>query len=144
MTTYQGPATDFADHSDALEASCAALIGADLPALSTDTDISESSGLTITAGHCAELAKVILATELRSEPTQCGFGPIFDPDPPPLCAGLGAKQTFSFTDWETGLGDWTVSTRDVLSQSTFDTPDWAVVSPLPSDRSGSASPGRPW
>ncbi len=139
MTTYQGPATDFADHADALEASCTALIGVDLPAPSTDTDTPESSGLTITAGHCAELAKVILATELRSEPTQCGFEPIFDPDPPALCAGLGAKQTFSFTDWETGLGGWTVSTRDVLSPSTFDTPDWAVVGDLPDARAGMAA-----
>ncbi len=47
MTTYQGPATDFADHADALEASCTALTGADLPALSTDTAHLFLVGLTI-------------------------------------------------------------------------------------------------
>lgn len=139
MTAYQGPATDFAAHADALEASCAALVGADLPAPSTDTPTPTSSGLSITAGHCAELAKVILATELRSEPTQCDFKPIFAPDPPQLCAGLGAKLSISSTDWETGLGAWIAGTRDVVDPLTFDTPDWGAVDGLPDGRVGTAA-----
>jgi cysteine-rich repeat protein len=139
MTTYQGPVTDFADHADALEASCAALVGINLPTLSTDTSTSSLSGITIATSDCDELSKAIAAVELRSEPVQCGFEPILEHDPPALCAGLGAKQTFSFTDWETGLGGWAAGTRSVTSPGTFDTPDWAVVGALPAERPGMAA-----
>jgi cysteine-rich repeat protein len=139
MTAYQGPATDFADHADALEASCTALIGIDLPDLSTDTPSASPSGMSISQSDCEELSKAIAAAELRSEPSQCGFEPILEHDPPALCAGLGAKQTISLTDWEAGLSGWTAGTRDVLSPSTFDTPDWAVVGSLPDGRTGAAA-----
>ena len=36
MTVYQTPTTDFADHADALRASCADLVGEPLNDLSTD------------------------------------------------------------------------------------------------------------
>jgi cysteine-rich repeat protein len=140
MTTYQGPMSDFADHADALEASCAALIGADLPALSTDAPTVSSSGSTVSATHCEELSKVIAAVELRTAPDdQCGFEPILEQNPPVLCTGLGEKTTISLTEWETGLGGWTAGTRSVTNPSTFDTPDWAVVSGLPDGRLGMAA-----
>lgn len=139
MTTFQGPVTDFADHADALEASCSALVGIDLPALSTDTATPSSSGIVVATSHCEEVADAIAAVELRSEPTQCGFEPILEHDPPALCAGLGAKQTISLTDWESGLGGWSVGTRSITNPGTFDTPDWAVVSDLPGARAGMAA-----
>jgi cysteine-rich repeat protein len=139
MTTYQGPATDFADHADALEASCAALIGFDLPALSTDTATASGSGISISQAHCDELSEAIAAVELRSEPTRCGFQPILEHDPPQLCAGLGAKHAVSLTDWESGLQSWTAGTRSVVNPGTFSTPDWAVVGSLPNDRAGLAA-----
>jgi len=139
MTTYQGPATDFADHADALEASCAALDGFDLPVLSTDTSTPPASGITISSSHCNELTKVIAAVELRAAPEQCGFQPLLENDPPALCAGLGARQTISITDWETGLGGWSADTRSVTKPATFDTADWAVVGGLPNERAGAAA-----
>jgi cysteine-rich repeat protein len=139
MTTYQGPATDFADHADSLEAACNALIGVDLPNPDPGTSSPSSSGVVISAAHCAELAKAIAATELRTEPAQCGFEPLLEQDPPALCAGLGARQTLLAADWEGGLGDWSAGTRDVTDPATFDTPDWAVVGDLPDGRSGSAA-----
>jgi cysteine-rich repeat protein len=139
MTIYQGPVSDFADHADALEASCADLVGADLPTLSTDTPTPSPSGITISAADCTELAEAIAAVELRSEPSQCGFETILDGNPPPLCEGLGAKQTVLLTDWESGLSPWTAGTRNVAQPSSFDTADWAAVSGLPDGRTGSAA-----
>jgi len=45
MSVYQGPASDFADHADALEQSCSDLIGANLADLSTGTPSGQSSHL---------------------------------------------------------------------------------------------------
>jgi hypothetical protein len=62
-------------------------------------------------------------------------------DPPPRCAGFGELQSISLTDWETGLGTWTVDTHDVVNPTPigFVTPDWAVVGSLPDSRSGKAA-----
>ena len=48
-------------------------------------------------------------------------------DPPPRCAGYGTLQSFSLTDWESGLGDWTVGTHDVVDPDSFDTPPLSLI-----------------
>jgi len=53
------------------------------------------------------------------------------------CAGYGDLQSISLTDWESGLGTWTVGTHD--TESDFDTPDWTVVGNLPDERPGMAA-----
>lgn len=60
-------------------------------------------------------------------------------EPPARCAGYGALQSISLTDWESGLGAWTAGTRDVANPGTFDTPDWAAVGNLPGSRAGLAA-----
>ena len=60
----------------------------------------------------------------------------FSSDPPERCAGYGNLQSISLTDWEAGLGSWTVGTREVADPGTFDTPDWAVVGNLPDSQPG--------
>jgi len=60
-------------------------------------------------------------------------------EPPVRCAGYGDLQSISLTDWETGLGSWTVGTHDVADPSTFDTPDWDVVGSLPDSQPGIAA-----
>lgn len=136
MSVYQGPATNFSAHADALEASCSDLIGVGLPALSTDTSTPSASGITIDAGDCAELSKAISAVELRTEPVQCNFQTLLENNPPKRCAGYGDFQSISLTDWEGGLGSWTSGTRDVADPDNFRTPPWAVVGDLPDDRPG--------
>ncbi|UCC31912.1 MAG: hypothetical protein JSU86_06465, partial [Phycisphaerales bacterium] len=86
-----------------------------------------------------EVAKVIAAVELRTEPTFCGFTPLLDPNAPPLCEPPAGPLTIAAQDWEAGLGTWTVGTRNVANPATFDTPDWAVVGSLPDGRAGSAA-----
>lgn len=133
------PASNFADHADALEASCSALIGVNLNALSTSSDAQAPSDQVISAADCAEVAKVNAAVEFRTEPTFCGFTTLLDPAAPALCQGLGSVETINLQDWESGLGGWTVGTRDVANPATFDTPDWAVMGSLPNGRSGQAA-----
>ncbi|HSM10216.1 MAG TPA: M4 family metallopeptidase, partial [Lysobacter sp.] len=133
------PPSDFAQMADALEASCAGLLGVDLPQLSTSQPVTGLSGTAISAGDCAQVGKAIAAVQLRSEPIQCGFGPLLDTSPPPRCEGLGALVNFAATDWESGLEGWTASRYAVSNEATFGTPDWAVVGALPDERTGSAA-----
>jgi len=60
-------------------------------------------------------------------------------NPPERCAGFGNLQSISLTDWETGLGLWTVGTHDIANPGDFDTPNWAVVENLPDSRLGKAA-----
>ena len=60
-------------------------------------------------------------------------------DPSSRCTGYGNLQSISLSDWELGLGAWTVGTHDVANPGTFDTPDWAVVGSLPDNRAGMAA-----
>jgi cysteine-rich repeat protein len=133
------PPSDFAQMADALEASCASLVGVDLPALSTSLPVTGLSGTAISVGDCAEVGKAIAAVQLRSEPSQCGFEPLLDTSPPPRCDGLGALESFAATDWEGGLDGWTASRYDVFNEATFGAPDWTVVNALPDGRTGSAA-----
>jgi len=67
------------------------------------------------------------------------FETAFAIDPPERCAGYGALQSISLTDWEAGLGSWTAGTHDVADPGTFDTPDWAAVGSLPDSQPGMAA-----
>jgi cysteine-rich repeat protein len=133
------PVSGFADQADALEASCSSLTGINLPALSTNVTNAGASGEIISAGDCNEVQAVVDAVELRITPTQCGFDTVLETEPPVRCLDKGELQRISLTDWETGLGSWAVGRHDVANPATFSTADWAVVSVLPGERSGSAA-----
>lgn len=136
---YQGPATNFADHADALLASCSDLIGANLFALSTEMATGVASGEFISGSDCVQVSKVIDAVELRMEPTQCAFEVMLQPDVPAPCDAPGSFRHFVTQDWELGIGGWIVGTRELANPATFDTPDWAVVGLLPPGRTGQAA-----
>ena len=112
MSEYQTPTTDFEDHADALKASCLDLVGAPLKELSTDANDSVDSTQTIATADCATFDAVAAATELRKEPVQCNFQPMFNQDRPALCDGKGRgaynvmKETFENgipSDWDADL-----------------------------------------
>ena len=135
-THYQGPATDFIGHADALEQSCADLTGVDLASL---TDGSPS-GEIISAADCAEVSKAIAAVELRTPPSQCGFQPLLAQNPPPLCDSPSKSKRVLFEDsFENGD-----SSLDRWDRSNFGTApeyierDWELTSDLPDGRSGKA------
>ncbi len=71
---------EFADHADALEASCTDLIGDPLEGLSTTSTPAGPSGQSISAADCTEVTDMIAAVEFRTEPTQCNFQPVLEPE----------------------------------------------------------------
>jgi Zn-dependent metalloprotease len=139
QSVYQVPTTDFSDHADALEQSCADLIGAPLFALSTESTTGVVSGEVITFGDCNEVSDAIAAVEFRTHPDQCGFTSMLAPDAPNPCPPGNAAVTLLSQNFEFGLGGWTTGTRDIVDPATFDTPDWAIVSSLPDSEPGSAA-----
>ena len=58
---------------------------------------------------------------------------------PERCAGFGDLQSISLTNWESGLGSWTVDRHDIAVPGDFTTPDWAVLGSLPDGRPGKAA-----
>ncbi|MBM7520085.1 M4 family metallopeptidase [Nocardioides nitrophenolicus] len=84
QTNYLTSTSGFAELADGLEASCAALTGVTtlkkLAVGVSDTGGREADGgalPAITASDCASVAAVADATELRVEPVQCNFKPMF-------------------------------------------------------------------
>ena len=140
MHVYQTPTTDFADHADALEQSCADLVGQSLFDITTaDPPWPGVGSEVISSNDCDQVTKVLLATEMRNEPTQCNFQPMLDKNTPALCTNANEGAAFYFKDdFESADKGWTIGRRDVLDPNTFDDRDWALNSSLPDGRSGSA------
>lgn len=138
QAVYQTPTSKFPDHADALEASCSDLIGVPLEGLSTTPTPAGPSGEVISAADCEEVSDMIAAVEFRTEPTQCNFQPLLQPNPPALCAAEGSDPTTVFLDnFESGLGNWTLTNMGVYSG--WPGFNWEVDSSLPGGRSGSAA-----
>ncbi len=135
MDVYQGPASDFADHADALEQSCSDLTGTNLADLSTGAP----SGQIITASDCAQVAKAALAVELRTPPTQCNFQPLLKQNPPALCTNQKNPPVIYHEDFEDGLAGWTLTNQGVFSG--WPGLDWTQATTLPGGRLGSAAFG---
>ena len=137
---YQTETSDFADHADALEASCADLIGEPLEGLSTSTTPAGPSGESFTAADCQAVAVMIAAVELRTDPTeQCNFTPLLDPNTPPLCAPGEDSRRLYREDFEhpQGLRGWTLTNEGVFAG--WPDLDWVQDSSLPGGRSGRAA-----
>ena len=109
MIAYQTVFTDFEDHANALESSCADLIGTEVNTLTVEPNATPTVAGTITDDDCASVAAMIAAVELRQEPVQCNFQPMFDLDVPPLC-GAGSKQNVVWREnFSDGLAGWTTA-----------------------------------
>jgi Zn-dependent metalloprotease len=131
QTVYQTPASNFADHADAIETSCTDLIGANLSDLVTGAP----SGQMISAGDCAQVQAAALATELRTPPTFCNFAPLLAKNPPNRCGAETTQVTMFADDFEAASAGWTVSHDAVTAD--FTPRDWVRTSDLPR-RAGSA------
>jgi len=128
MTAYQTPVSGFADHADSLAAACTDLTGAAIKDLSTQPNTSITFFKKITAADCAQVDKMAQAIELRSEPVQCDFQPLLDPNTPVSC-GAGTTSVTSFEDdFEGGLGDWELDGESVFGGPTR---DWRSSGDLP-------------
>jgi len=138
QSVYQTPSSNFADHADALQASCQDLIGVSLEGLSTTSTPAGPSGQAITAADCAAVDAMIEAVELRTPPAQCNFEPLLESDAPALCTGtLSGPTTVHLEDFEAGLGSWTLTNQGVFSG--WPGFDWEQATTLPGGRSGAAA-----
>jgi hypothetical protein len=131
---YQVEDSGFADHADALEASCADLVGQPLNALT-----GGPSGETISASDCDQVAAMIAAVELRTPPTFCNFPTLLNPALPALCSATttsGVAEPIASFDFESDpTATWTAS-RTATSPD-FTPRDWTWVHELPSPKTGS-------
>jgi Zn-dependent metalloprotease len=136
QSVYQHPASDFVDHADALEQSCSDLTGAALPDLQT----GGASGEVISAADCGNVAKAILAVQLRTPPTQCGFEPVLFQNAPPLCPAGTTPTTFFASNFDAGdstIDRWSWD-HEAVNPATFIPRDWQLVGAgaLPDGRTG--------
>ncbi len=133
-SVYQHSASDFADHADSIEQSATDLIGVNLNDLSTGLP----SGQSITASDVDQVKKAVLAVELRTPPTFCGFQPLLAQTPPtdPSCSTGNAAHTLFADDFEGSTAGWTLA--NVPAGVGYNEPDWTVSSTLPDGRAGKA------
>ncbi len=120
-------------------ASCARPVGEPLNELST---APRRPGV-VGADHAADCTvvrrRVAAAVELRREPTQCNFQPMFDPNPPALCGpGTTRRNVFS-EDFEDGLNGWNTASEVVFPGASGSR--WVADSDLPKAEPGTAAYG---
>ncbi|MCV2355243.1 M4 family metallopeptidase [Paucibacter sp. B2R-40] len=134
QSVYQGPASGFADHADALQQSCKDLSGSNLNDLKTGAP----SGEVISASDCEQVAKMATAVELRTPPTQCNFQPLLAKAPPALCtSGSVAPLLSDSFDGGKRVGvKWLVSYAG--NNPEFTPRNFGVVTGLPDGRAGYA------
>jgi hypothetical protein len=128
MNEYQTPVTDFTDHADSLEASCADLTGKQLRALSVKANDPGAYDKKISSADCAQVTAMINAVELREEPVQCDFQQQLDPNTPALCGDGTESETVFEDDFEEGISDWTLAGESVFGGPTM---DWETSTDLP-------------
>ena len=138
-SVYQTETTKFPDHADALEASCTDLTGVNLQGLSTTATPAGPSGEIIDSADCVEVSDMIAAVQLRTDPDQCDFQPILDPNTPRLCANQKNPSTHYVEDFEDGLSGWTLSNQGVFSG--WPGTNWVQTSDLPGGHPGAAAFG---
>jgi hypothetical protein len=131
---YQFPATDFADHADAIEQSAHDLLGRRLKDLLTGALTSER----ITGHDIQQVRKAMRAVEMRAEPP-CDFDePQLAQSPPALCPGGHAAGIYdeNFNHPNKAGEGWMVSHEE--ESPDFFERDWVITDGLPDDRPGKA------
>ncbi|WP_107704792.1 M4 family metallopeptidase [Nocardioides allogilvus] len=139
MVDYQTPTTDFADHADALAASCLDLVGQPIATLTTAANAKTAPADSIRRADCAQVGNMAAAVELRTDPVQCNFKPLLDPNTPALCGEGGTETQVWSEDFEDGLAGWTAS-QQVVFAGGFGQP-WEASSTAPGDHAGGVAFG---
>jgi len=130
MSVYQGPTTNFAEHADILELSCADLVGQPITSLATGNTIGD----TISGNDCEQVAKAMTAVDMRAAP-RCDFQTILNPDPPALPSG---KVIFSETFNSDPGPAWPVTSEGVYPEYDEARSAWRWTNDVPDEGSGGA------
>jgi len=134
QTVYQVFDSDFADHAEALEASCSDLTGAELKTFS-----GAVSAERITAADCMQVSNMIAAVELRAAPAACSFAPLLDPRTAPTCSTsttTGVTTAIASFNFEADPTSTWTATRSGTAPG-FTARDWQWTNSLPSGKAGS-------
>lgn len=125
---YQTPASGFADHADALAASCADLTGKRINEPTTEPSTYQPSQQKIAATDCAAVEQMAKAVELRKDPAQCNYQPLLKQNAPALCGAGTAEDVVYEEDFEDGLTGWALS-----HENPFNGPhkDWKTDAEMP-------------
>ena len=104
-----------------------------------DACVPDCPNQAITAGDCAQVAKAMLAVEMRSPPEQCGFEPVLYPDAPTACPNGTTPSSFFASNFDAGdstIDRWRWDHAGV--NGNFIPRDWQLVQngQLPDDRPG--------
>jgi Zn-dependent metalloprotease len=138
QSQYLTPTSDFSVFADALEASANDLLGVNLEDITTSSITTATpaglSGLSITASDILELNEVLLAVELRTDPSACGFTPLLS-DTTTLCSNATNGQDLFLEDWESGTDGWVISNIP-SNPGTWENRDWVLETNLPKGRVG--------
>lgn len=132
MTMHQTPTTNFAQHADAIETSCAELVGMDPKEFLTLPNKVEA----ITTADCDQLKKAVLATEMRTPPN-CGFEPLLKKSPPAACRGATPRFTETWSDGN--LAPWTKSFEEVNPEFPEAKYTWKIATTKPGGLPGNAA-----
>jgi hypothetical protein len=116
---YQVLDSDFADHADALTASCSDLVGHALPGLTAGAPSVE-----IGLDDCEQVAHAIDAVELRT-PAPCAFATLLNPALPLTCSTTftsGVTTPIFGAGFEAGADGFTTATTSAVHEWTRQAP----------------------
>lgn len=135
---YQTPTSNFAQHAEALEASCQDLLGVDLNGLVDGLP----SGQVITQADCDAVHGAMVAVEMRRKPLQCAYKPLLKPEAttPSICGDSEGAPLFS-EDWEGGSipAGWALGREAGATGAQFPNTQWTVSAALPTPHTGKAA-----
>ena len=135
QSEYLTATSDFSIFADAIEASCADLIGINLEGLSTTETAAGLSGQIISSSDLLNVNNALLAVTLRTD-NSCVFATLLDSDTAAICEAATTNPIF-IEDWESGIGSWTI-TQLPENPTTWEAREWNIVNNLPKDRNGSS------
>jgi Zn-dependent metalloprotease len=137
QNAYLTPTSDFADFANSLDAACRDKIGDRITAMSTQPRTPGAVVAPVTAADCTSVRRTAAAVQLRREPTQCNFKPMFRKGSPALC-GPGTRTRTVFSErFEKGLGRWSRSGVAVFPRAHG--ARWKADSTLPKRHPGTAA-----
>lgn len=143
QSSYLTPSSDFVAAADALETSCSDLVGKPINVVTTEPEATPAAAEPITAADCTSVADAMTAVEMRTEPVQCDFQPMFDKDTPAVCGPGFDENVVWEEDFEDGLAGW--ETEQELAdrgdyQGGFGKP-WTATDAAPGDHPGGVAYG---
>lgn len=137
QTHYLTPSSDFTDAADALEQSCADLVGQTINKITTTPNAGATPVDPITSADCASVAKANTAVEMRTEPVQCNFQPLLAPGELSPCGSGTTTETTVLDDFEEGISGWTTD-QQLAEGATAGVP-WEATNKAPAGREGTVA-----